>query len=40
MTLVYKLYGFCIFMDTRVINYNLCFFFVLAVNYGHIRNVV
>jgi len=28
-----------IFIDTRLINCNLCFYFVLAVNYELIRNV-
>jgi len=40
MTLVYKLYVLLIFIDTRLINCNLCLFFVLGVNYGHVRNVV
>jgi len=36
---VYKPYEFYIFTDTIMINCNLYFFFLLQVNYGHIRNV-
>jgi len=39
-TLVYKLYGISIFIDKRLINCKLYFYFVLGVNYGHVRNVV